>query len=316
MSGRKANAALTGAALIALSGCELFPMFPTEPVAPPTVETPEEETVAPLSDESRELAAYYRRVQDGLVAQGLLRTDGGGPDVPFSTRTLLRNFEKIALYEEYVTAGGRLVARETPSQIHRWEDSVRISVEFGASVPLAQRTRDRNAIISYANRLARVSDHPIRVSELAPNFHVFVVNEEERRALSPRLRQIVPGIDNAALTELENLPRSTFCLVFAVDPGNRGTYTKAVAIIRGEHPDLMRLSCIHEEIAQGLGLSNDSPAARPSIFNDDEEFGLLTRHDELLLEMLYDPRLRAGMSASEAMPIAEIIAAELMGGPS
>ena len=47
----------------------------------------------------------------------------------------------------------------------------------------------------------------------------------------------------------------------------------AVAIVRGEHPDLMRLSCIHEELAQGLGLANDSPYARPSVFNDDEEFG-------------------------------------------
>ena len=67
-------------------------------------------------------------------------------------------------------------------------------------------------------------------------------------------------------------------------------------MIRAEHPDLLRLSCLHEEIAQGLGLSNDSPAARPSIFNDDEEFALLTRHDELLLTMLYDPRMIPGMS--------------------
>jgi hypothetical protein len=43
-------------------------------------------------------------------------------------------------------------------------------------------------------------------------------------------------------------------------------------VIRAEHPDLLRLSCLHEEIAQGLGLPNDSPRARPSIFNDDEEF--------------------------------------------
>jgi hypothetical protein len=59
--------------------------------------------------------------------------------------------------------------------------------------------------------------------------------------------------------------------------GNSGAYTRAVAVVRAEHPDLLRQSCIHEEIAQGLGLPNDSPAARPSIFNDDEEFALLTR---------------------------------------
>ena len=64
---------------------------------------------------------------------------------------------------------------------------------------------------------------------------------------------------------------------------------------------------------QGLGLANDSPQARPSIFNDDEEFGLLTRHDELLLRILYDSRLSPGMTEEEARPVVEIIAAELLG---
>ena len=32
-----------------------------------------------------------------------------------------------------------------------------------------------------------------------------------------------------------------------------------------------------------MGLANDSPEARPSIFNDDEEYALLTGHDEMLL---------------------------------
>ncbi len=83
-------------------------------------------------------------------------------------------------------------------------------------------------------------------------------------------------------------------------------------MIRAEHPDLLRLSCLHEEIAQGLGLANDSPLARPSIFNDDEEFGLLTTHDEYLLKMLYDPRIRPGMTAEEAIPVARTIANELL----
>jgi hypothetical protein len=85
-------------------------------------------------------------------------------------------------------------------------------------------------------------------------------------------------------------------------------------VIRAEHPDLLRLSCLHEEVAQGLGLANDSPTARPSIFNDDEEFALLTRHDELLLRILYDARLRPGMQSREAAPIARAIAEELVGG--
>jgi acetyl-CoA acetyltransferase family protein len=83
-----------------------------------------------------------------------------------------------------------------------------------------------------------------------------------------------------------------------------------------EHPDLMRLSCLHEEITQGLGLANDSPAARPSIFNDDEEFALLTPMDELMLKMLYNPLLTPGMTEAEARPIVDSLATALVGGES
>ncbi|MFO1174145.1 MAG: DUF2927 domain-containing protein [Paracoccaceae bacterium] len=75
----------------------------------------------------------------------------------------------------------------------------------------------------------------------------------------------------------------------------------------------MRRSCFHEELAQALGLVNDSPAARPSIFNDNQEFAYLTRQDELMLRLLYDRRLRPGMTLDEARPIVGQIAAELMG---
>jgi hypothetical protein len=37
----------------------------------------------------------------------------------------------------------------------------------------------------------------------------------------------------------------------------------------------------------------------------------MTRHDEDLLRILYDPRLKAGMSADEAMPVVHRIVEEL-----
>jgi hypothetical protein len=113
------------------------------------------------------------------------------------------------------------------------------------------------------------------------------------------------------------MDRYTYCSVYAFsDRTNPDTYVAAIAVIKAEHPDLLRLSCLHEELAQGLGLANDSPAARPSIFNDDEEFALLTTHDEILLSILYDPRLRPGMTPAEARPIVTRLAAEKLGGES
>jgi hypothetical protein len=64
----------------------------------------------------------------------------------------------------------------------------------------------------------------------------------------------------------------------------------------------MRASCIEEELAQAMGLPNDCDEANPSIFNDDQEYALLTRSDEVLLKMLYSPTLASGMTADEARP--------------
>lgn len=273
------------------------------PLVPPTT-----------SRVSQELESYYAGVQSGLLAQGMLRVDGGGPDTPFTAEMLAQNFMRIALFEEYANVGGQIVAKQTPSYLHRWEQPVRLKVEFGPSVSVKKQRADHNRIKRLTDRLTRATGHPVLEVNQDPNFHVFVVNENERYGLKNRLREIIPGISDAAVMKVTRMPRSHYCIAFAWDPEHTGTYRKAVAIIRAEHPDLMRLSCLHEEIAQGLGLSNDSPKARPSVFNDDEEFGLLTHHDELLLRMLYDDRLEPGMTPDEAAPIVKELAQRLVDG--
>ncbi len=312
--GRGAALALS---LLALAACEqgVTPPVASSMPAPVTGEVAAD-LVVQRSAESLDLERFYTRVESNLVAQGLLRMDGGGPDAPFGAEDLTRNFERIALYEEYANQGGRLVARQTASKLHRWSQPIRMQLVFGPTVAPEKQARDRAVVTGFASRLARLSGVPIRQVSQDGNFVVFVVNEDERRALAPRLREIIPGIGQAAIDTVIDLPRTSYCLVFAWDPDETGSYERAVAVIRGEHPDLLRLSCVHEEIAQGMGLSNDSPSARPSVFNDDEEFGLLTTQDEMLMRMLYDRRLTPGMSAEEAAPIAAVIAQELMGGAS
>ncbi len=306
-----AGLAAIALALAACGPVSIRPLPQPEPQPQPPGQVVTEPSVA-----SRALRDYYRRIQQNYQTQGLLRVDGGGPDTPFSRRQLVENFVRIALFEEFSNVGGQLVRRESATRLHRWAGPIRMSVKFGDSVPLAQREKDSQSVARFARRLAGLTGLNIALTDDNPNYHVFFVNEDERQVIGPELRAISSDIDGAAVHTVENMRRSTLCLVFAVDSTTDGVYSQAVAVIRGEHPDLLRLSCIHEELSQGLGLPNDSPQARPSVFNDDEEFGLLTNHDELLLRMLYDPRLRSGMTADEARPIAERIATELLGGES
>jgi len=92
------------------------------------------------------------------------------------------------------------------------------------------------------------------------------------------------------------------------------TIRQALVYLHGDLQGLYRKLCFHEEIAQSLGLFNDHPQVRPSIFNDDDEFALLTTHDEYLLRILYDPRLTPGMRADEAMPLVGAIIEDLRPG--
>ncbi|WGH79095.1 DUF2927 domain-containing protein [Jannaschia ovalis] len=270
------------------------------------------------SAESRELARYYRRIEQRLLSQGLLRRDGGGPDTAFGPQDLARNFERIALFSEYVQVGGRYVAQQSRAQLRRWEGPVRIQMHFGDSVDANMRLQDRLRVEAFASRLRRLTAHPISVVSSGGNFHVFVASVDEQRALGPAIARVEPGLSRSTLREISQLGRNTYCAVYASSTAARpNSYVSAVALIRSEHPDLMRQSCYHEEIAQGLGLANDSPSARPSIFNDDEEFALLTTQDEFLLRILYDDRLRVGMTAEQARPIVRRLAAELLGtGPA
>lgn len=290
-----------------LAACEVFE--PVEPVLMPRARPdglvrPEQPPAAPSAN-SEALRRYYRQVMADGMTRGLLRTDGGGPDTPYSAEMLVRNFEDIAFYNEYVRGD---------QPLRRWSEPVRIEARFGDDVDPAARTRDRNALIAYAARLSRVTGHSITVGRGRPNFHVFFVSDDGREAAVREMQRVEPRIDPETLDTIRNIPRSTYCLVVALTSSDRSAvYSGAVALIRTEQPDLMRLSCIHEEIAQGLGLANDSPYARPSIFNDDDEFALLTSHDEDLLGMLYDPRLSPGMRIGQARPILRELAREATG---
>jgi hypothetical protein len=264
------------------------------------------------SQASKDLAIYYLRLQNDLLAQGLLRGDGGGADTPYSDSQLARNFVRIALFNEYRDDSDFQRPQATISNLRRWTGPIRMSVEFGDTVPLSQRNVDEASVSTYAARLSRVTGVPISLTNNNPNFHVLFLGEDDRRAYADRLRELIPSISDATVRAFVNLPRDQLCVVIGTfAPGGSG-YIKAVAMIRAEHPNLMRSACIHEELAQGMGLANDSPGARPSIFNDDEEFALLTGHDELLLKMLYDPRLQTGMAPATAAPIARQIAREYL----
>jgi len=63
------------------------------------------------------------------------------------------------------------------------------------------------------------------------------------------------------------------------------------------------VACIVEELTQALGLIRDSDLVFPSIFNDKSHNTLLTGLDDILLRLLSEHTVKAGMSKKQLRPV-------------
>ena len=63
--------------------------------------------------------------------------------------------------------------------------------------------------------------------------------------------------------------------------------------------DFIFYDCAYEEILQSLGPINDDPSVPWTMFNDDVQMGFFGVYDQYLLNILYHPRVRPGMSREE-----------------
>lgn len=297
------RALVAPALMLALSAC-------APPQPPPSVQN------AADTPASAAMRKHYAQVQQTLLADGLLRTETAPQDAPFTADDLTKNFLRIALYEEY--AGGQVTrhASATPIVLLRWQTPVHVALRFGDGVGANQQSADRVLVADYLTRLSKVTGHSIGLSEKSPNFWLYIGSVADRAALGPALTAEIPGLSAGQMRAVTQMDQGTYCQVLTQSDAATSTIIRAVAVIPSEHPDVLRLACIHEELAQSLGLPNDSKAARPSIFNDDQEFALLTRQDELMLQILYDPALSPGMTRAKAKPIVETLAIGLLDSKS
>ncbi len=251
----------------------------------------------------------YRHYSDTLTTGGKLRTERTPVDAVFSNAALAENFERIALNREYSRENNVLVEETTPSRISRWEQPIRYHVSGKAATG-----EDRLEYTSFALRLANLTGLEIVEEESDPNLTILILDAEERRAFVAELEETGLAENMPLIIQWAEDVYYPCVGQVAFDDLDGGLITGAMIVIKGELEGVLRSSCIHEELTQTLGLMNDDPDVRPSIFNDDQEFALLTEHDEILLRILYDRRLKPGMQADEARPLLPEIISEIRPG--
>jgi hypothetical protein len=99
------------------------------------------------------------------------------------------------------------------------------------------------------------------------------------------------------------------CFFVAWSDDKSGSLFRTVIVVNSERLLIRINHCLLEEMAQSLGLPNDSNVFSPSIFHDDSRQTELSRTDLIILKALYDPRIRAGMPKAEALAkVGEVIA--------
>ena len=269
--------------------------------------------------------------QDWLTAEravGRMRDDPAPLDAPFDNPTLARNFRTIAFDVErdpFATGEARGASGEA-RLLRRWKGPVRWAV-YAAP---AEQVRVQSLVGGLAARLAGLTGldfHPAGAASgppaAPPNLQVWLVPDRIEALLGsfpPDVRE-TPDAGGTIRARIGDFIRTWYgataspCAAqffnVAGPSLEAGTILGALVLIRAGLPDALLRSCIEEELTQAMGLPNDDAAVRPSIFNDEKEFGVLTAHDELLLRVLYDPRLSPGMTPETAMPVVRQIIAEL-----
>ena len=103
------------------------------------------------------------------------------------------------------------------------------------------------------------------------------------------------GIDRARRIQRSLEPQ---CLSgFRKDENSRILHSDVLIV--ADAGDFVFYDCIFEELLQSLGPINDDTTVPWTMFNDDVQMGFFDLYDQYLLNILYDRRIRPGMTRAE-----------------
>ena len=82
-------------------------------------------------------------------------------------------------------------------------------------------------------------------------------------------------------------------------------------ILTVDNGDFIFLDCAYEELLQSLGPINDTASVPWTMFNDNVSMGFFGIYDQYILNLLYDPRVKAGMTVTEVKEVLPAVLADV-----
>jgi hypothetical protein len=84
-------------------------------------------------------------------------------------------------------------------------------------------------------------------------------------------------------------------------------------ILTVDNGEFTFLDCAYEELLQSLGPINDTSSVPWTMFNDNVSMGFFDVYDQYILNVLYDPRIKAGMTVAEVKTVLPDVLVDVRG---
>jgi hypothetical protein len=199
----------------------------------------------------------------------------------FTDTEIKEGFFKIAF-------GAELQIGPRAERIRKFDGPVRV---FVANHGTPDRREDLATIVAdIGSRIAHL-DVEVTNDRRAANVVVTLVH---KRDFKRAVRATFGAVRAKQIQEMLN-PQ---CLSgFAKDAHFR--IQRAEVILPVDADEFTFYDCAYEELLQALGPINDDRSVPWTMFNDDVQMGFFDVYDQYLLNILYDPRVRPGMTKQE-----------------
>jgi len=203
----------------------------------------------------------------------------------FTNEEIRDGFFKIAF-------GAELQLDAPAERVRKFDDPVRIFV-------ISAGGRDRRSeIAAVVDDIRSHVDHLDIAVTNDPSTANFVVRLVQKRKFDSTVRALY-GKDRAKQIKQSLSPE---CLS-GIGKDERYRIRRAEVILPVDAGDFTFYDCAYEELLQALGAINDDRSVPWTMFNDDVQMGFFDVYDQYLLNILYDPRIRPGMTKEEVSAV-------------
>jgi hypothetical protein len=239
-------------------------------------------------------------VLDGVVWQHALATEIPGiasrqraEKKSFTDSEIIDGFLKTAFGAEYHLAGRVDRIRKYDAPVRVFADGVRRNnrkAQLAKVVAdIANRVRHLDIAMADSNDGANVVVKLVRDRDLFRTISTFYGSDRAREIRSNLDPQCLSGFRKNDKYEIEHSD-----VILTVDKG-----------------DFIFLDCAYEELLQALGPINDTNSIPWTMFNDSVQMGFFDVYDQYIMNILYDPRIKAGMTVQEVKAVLPQVLADV-----